>query len=203
MKAVVDYTEIHGLWKFQLSTLELVLRVTELQGSGTFSEAIVVLSRLVLQYTRIGYCNKALSLLSQADVYITRQGVSSLARLSYELAHVGFLLETGDIQKAATVLSAARMLYEKSRSTEDLSACSVLAKISWERLVADAAFMSSRLAFAQGSIKDALYFAKLSVRLNCRIWAKVEKLAQKKQEKAIANDSSELEIVVEGLAKLD
>ncbi|KAL3445269.1 Separin [Aspergillus insuetus] len=203
MKAVVDYTEIHGLWKFQLSTLELVLRVTELQGSGAFSEAIIVFSRLALQYTRLGYCNKARALLGRAEDYITRPGVSSLARLSYELARAGFLLETGEIQKAATVLSAAQMLYEKNQSIEDLSACSVLAKISWERLVADAAFMTSRLAFAQGSIKDALYFAKLSVRLNCRIWAKVEKLAQKKQANAIANDSSELEIVVEGMAKLD
>ncbi|KAL4753750.1 Separin [Aspergillus terricola var. indicus] len=203
MKAVVDYTEIHGLWKFQLSSLELVLRVTELHGAGTFSEAIIVLSRLVLQYCRLGSCIKAHSLLSRADGYMTNHEVSCLARLSYELARVGFLLETGDNQKAANVLSAARMLYEKHQATEDLDACSVLTKISWERLVADAAFMSSRLSFAQGSIKDALYFAKLSVRLNCRIWAKVEKLAQKKQEKAVAGDSSELEVVVEGMAKLE
>ncbi|BCS28779.1 C50 family peptidase [Aspergillus puulaauensis] len=203
MKAVVDYTEIHGLWKFQLSTLELVLRVTELQGVGAFSEAIVVLSRLVLQYCRLGFCTNARSLLSRADSYITQHEVSCLARLSYDLARVGFYLETGDNEKAASVLSAARMLYENNQSVEDVNDCSVLTKISWERLVADAASMSSRLSFAQGSIKDALYFAKLSVRLNCRIWAKVEKLAQKKQEKAIAGDSSELEIVVEGMAKLE
>ncbi|KAL2866233.1 C50 family peptidase [Aspergillus lucknowensis] len=203
MKAVVDYTEIHGLWKFQLPTLELVLRVTELQGMGTFSEAIVVLSRLVLQYTRLGYCTKAQKLLSRADDYIAHHDISCLARLSYELARVGFLLETGDIEKAASALSGARMFYERSRSKEDPSACSVPMKISWERLVADAAFMSSRLSFAQGLIKDALYFAKLSVRLNCRIWAKVEKLAQKKQEKTSSSDSSDLEIVVEGMAKLE
>ncbi|KAL4805931.1 peptidase family C50-domain-containing protein [Aspergillus unguis] len=202
MKAVVDYTEIHGLWKFQLSTLELVLRVTELQGTATFSEAIIVLSRLVLQYCRLGTCSKAHSLLNRAEEYIKRHEVSCLARLSYDLAHVGFLLETGDIQKAETVLSAARMLYEKEQSVEDVNG-SGLTKISWERVVADAAFMSSRLSFAQGSIKDALYFAKLSVRLNSRIWAKVEKLAQKKQERTIAGDSSELEIVVEGMAKLE
>ncbi|KAL2824028.1 peptidase family C50-domain-containing protein [Aspergillus cavernicola] len=203
MKAIVDYTEIHGLWKFQLSTLELVFRVTELQGTGTFSEAILVLSRLVLQYCNLGYCTKARSLLSRADAYVTHHKVSCLARLSYELARVGFFLETGDIQKAATVLSAARMLYETNQPPHELNACSVLTKISWERLVADAAFMSSRLSFAQGSIKDALYFAKLSVRLNCRIWAKVERLAQKKQEKITAGDSSELEIVVDGMAKLE
>ncbi|KAL4949584.1 Separin [Aspergillus filifer] len=202
MKAIVDYTEIHGLWKSQLSTLELVLRAIELQGTG-ISEGIMVLSRLVLQYCRLGNCTKARTLLGRADTYIAGNEVSCLAKLSYELARVSFLLETGDMQNAATILSAARMLYEKNQSTEDLTACSVLTKISWERLVADAALLSSRLSFAQGSIRDALYFAKLSVRLNCRIWAKVEKIAQKKHEKAITGDSSELEIVVDGMAKLE
>ncbi|KAL4862311.1 hypothetical protein BDV12DRAFT_179010 [Aspergillus spectabilis] len=200
MKAVVDYAEIHGLWKLQLSTLELELRVIELQGTAAFSEAIMILSRLVLQYCRLGHCAKARSLLSRADGYISHNGVSCLARLSFELARLGFYIETGDTQKAASVLSAARMVYEKNQPGQDLS---VLTKISWERLVADVALMRSRLSFSQGSIKDALYFAKLSVRLNCRIWAKVEKLAQKKQEKATTGDTSELEIVVEGMAKLE
>ncbi|PKY05061.1 hypothetical protein P168DRAFT_310510 [Aspergillus campestris IBT 28561] len=180
MKAVVDYTEIHGLWKLQLSALEL-----------DFSEGIIILSRLVLQYCRLGYCQRA-------------NDVSCLAILSYKLAQVCYLLETGDITKAADILAAAQGLYEKNQGNQDLSNCSVLSKVAWERLVADAAFLSSQLAFAQGMIKDALFLAKLSVRLNCRIWAKVEKIAQRKQERiASTNDSPELEVVVEGMAKLD
>ncbi|PLB42649.1 C50 family peptidase [Aspergillus candidus] len=204
MKAVVDYTEIHGLWKLQLSALELVLRITELQETKDFSEGIVILSRLVLQYCRLGYCKRASGLLSRADQCIASNEVSCLAVLSYKLAQVCYLLETGDISKAADILAAAQGLYEKNQGKQDLSNCSVLSKVAWERLVADAAFLSSQLAFAQGMIKDALFFAKLSVRLNCRIWAKVEKIAQRKQERiAPANDSPELEVVVEGMAKLD
>ncbi|PLN79501.1 peptidase family C50-domain-containing protein [Aspergillus taichungensis] len=204
MKAVVDYTEIHGLWKLQLSALELVLRITELQETKDFSEGIVILSRLVLQYCRLGYCKRASGLLSRADQCIASNDVSCLANLSYKLAQVCYLLETGDINKAADILAAAQGLYEKNQRKQDLSNCSVLSKVAWERLVADAAFLSSQLAFAQGMIKDALFFAKLSVRLNCRIWAKVEKIAQRKQERiAPPNDSPELEVVVEGMAKLD
>ncbi|PWY96341.1 separin [Aspergillus sclerotioniger CBS 115572] len=204
MKAVVDYTEIHGLWKLQLSTLELVLRATELRGSSDFSETIIVLSRLAVQYSRLGYCAKAGDLLSRADQYINHAEISCLAMLSHKLARVGYLLETGDVQKAASTLSTARSLYEKNQKKEDLNACSVLSKLMWERLVADAAFMNSRLSFAQGSIKDALFFGKLSVRLNCRIWAKIEKLAQRKQDKiSQSGENSELETVVEGMAKLE
>ncbi|RAL12784.1 separin [Aspergillus homomorphus CBS 101889] len=204
MRAIVDYTEIHGLWKLQLSALELVLRTTELQESGNFSEAIIVLSRLVLQYSRLGFCTKASALLKRAERYLTHSNTTCLAILSYHLANVGYLLETGDIQQAATGLTKARALYEKYQKKEDLNNCSTLTKILWERLVADAAFMSSRLSFAQGLVNDALFFAKLSVRLNCRIWAKIERLSQKKQDKMIqSSDNSELETVVEGMAKLE
>jgi separase len=51
---------------------------------------------------------------------------------------------------------------------------------------------------------NALYFAKLSVRLNSRIWAKVEKLAQRKQDRSLpSNGASDVEAVAEGVAKLD
>ncbi|KAK5717584.1 separin protein, partial [Elasticomyces elasticus] len=205
LRAVVDYTEIHGLWKVQLSALELVLRITELQESGDFSEAIVVLSRLVLQYCRLGHCRKASSLLSRADQCLSENEVSCLATLSYKLARTEYLLETGDVEKAASVIANARMLYEKYQKQHDLSDCSVLSKISWERLVADAAFINSRLSFAQGSITHALFFAKLSVRLNCRVWAKVEKLSQRKQGKALqaSSNNPELDSMIDGVAKLD
>lgn len=204
LKAIVDYTEIHGLWKVQLSALELVLRITELQESGDFSETIIVLSRLVLQYCRLGHCKKASGLLTRADQCLRNNDVSCLATLSYKLARGEYLLETGEIEKAASILTTARSLYEKNQKQQDLNNCSVLSKIAWERLVADAAFINSRLSFAQGSITHALFFAKLSVRLNCRIWAKVEKLAQRKQGKALqASSITEIDSVVEGVAKLD
>ncbi|GES64120.1 separin [Aspergillus terreus] len=204
MKAVVDYTEIHGLWNLQLSTLELILRTTELQATGDFSEATIILSRLVLQYCRLGYCTRARGLLDKADNYLAAKEVSCLATLSHQLAWVGYFLETAETDKAAVTLSAARSLYEKNQKKQDLQNCSVMTKISWERLVADAAFMSSRLSFAQGSINDALFFAKLSVRLNCRIWAKVERIAHRNRDKALpAAENSELDTVVEGIAKLD
>ncbi|KAJ5518708.1 Peptidase C50 separase [Penicillium expansum] len=203
LKALVDYTEIHGLWKAQLCTLELILRAAELQQSGDLSDPIIILSRLVLQNCRLGYCQKAGELLSRGEQYLAQSKVSSLATISYKVARVEYLLETGEPEKAAAVLSAARSLYEKCQKSE-LSNLTVLSKISWERLVADAAFVQSKLFSAQGSATQALYFAKLSVRLNCRIWAKVERLAQRKQDKmSPAAGSSDVEAVADGIAKLD
>lgn len=204
LKALVDYTEIHGLWKAQLNTLELILRAAELEKSGDISDAIVILSRLVLQHCQLGHCQKAGKLLARGEQYVAQNKVSSLAAISFKLARVEHLLETGDIDKACTTLSTARSLYQRTQKSDELSGLSVLAKISWERLVADAAFVQSRLSTAQGSMTQALYFAKLSVRLNCRIWGKVERLAQKKQDKSLpAAASADMDAVAEGVAKLD
>lgn len=204
LKALVDYTEIHGLWKAQLSALELILRAAELLQSGDISDGIVILARLVLQHCRLGHCQKAGDLLARGEQYLAKNQVSLLATISYKLARVEYLLETGEIEKAAATLTAARVLYQKGQSSEELNNLTVLSKISWERLIADAAFVQSRLSTAQGSMTYALYFAKLSVRLNCRIWAKVEKLAQKKQDRLLpSNAASDVEAVAEGVAKLD
>ncbi|KAJ5577724.1 Peptidase C50 separase [Penicillium hispanicum] len=204
LKALVDYTEIHGLWKAQLHSLQLILHAAELQQSGSLSDAIMILSRLVLQHCRLGHSHKAGELLTRGEQYFTRHKVSSLATISYKLARVEYLLEIGEVDKAAATLSAAKVLYEKTQESDELSNLSVLSKMSWERVVADAAFVQSRLATAQGSMTRALYFAKLSVRLNCRIWVKVEKLAQRKQDKALtASANSDAESVADGMAKLD
>lgn len=204
LKALVDYTEIHGLWKAQLSSLELILRTAELQQSGDLTDAIVILSRLVLQNCRLGQCQKAGELLSRGEKYLSQNKVSSLATLSFSLARVEYLLEAGEVSKAASVLSATKTLYEKVQRPGELSNLSTISKISWERLVADAAFVQSRLSTAQGSMTQALFFAKLSVRLNCRIWAKIEKLAQKKQDRSLPpGSSSDVDAVADGVAKLD
>jgi separase len=203
LKALVDYTEIHGLWKAQLSTLELILRAIELQQTADISDAIIILSRLVLQNCRLGYCQMAGNLLLRGEQYFTRGKISALATISYKVARVEYLLETGEVDKAASLFAAARSSYEKNQKSE-LNNLSVLAKISWERLVADAAFVQSRLFSAQGSANQALYFAKLSVRLNCRIWAKVERIAQRKQDKMLpATGPSDVDAVADGVAKMD
>lgn len=204
MKALIDYAEVHGLWKYQISVLELVLRAMELQEAGDFSSIIVFLSRLASQYCRLGYCKKAGGLLARADQYLCKRDVSCLATVTYKLAQVEYLLEIADVEKATDALATARALYEETQEKGGLANCTVQSKILWERLVADAAFIHSRLSCAQGSISHALYFAKLSVRLNCRIWAKIEKLAQIRQEKfQTATINSEVETVTEGLPKLD
>ena len=202
IKAVVDYTEIHGLWKLQLAALQLLLHVTELQRSDDVSESLIILSRLILQYSRLGQCRTAAGLYERAQQYLNNNEVSPLAHLSFNLAQVEYLLETGEAVTADDALSAAQTLYQNNQRKQDMSAMPVLTKIDWERLVADAAHIHSRLSFAQGSTTEALFFAKLAVKLNCRIWTKVEKISQKAQDRALqANGYSDVDSLAEGVAK--
>lgn len=204
MKAVVDYMEVRGMWKLQLSISELLLRILELQETKDLSAIVLTLSRLALQYCRLGYCKKAGILLSRAGRYIEEHNVSCLAIVSCKLVCVEYLLETGNLEKAASTLSAARSIFQENEGKQEIAGSTGQARIAWERVVADAALIHSKLAFAQGSITDALFFAKLSVRLNCRLWAKLERLSEMKQGKMSPGKGvSEIELLSESVANMD
>lgn len=204
MKATVDYMEVRGMWKLQLSISELLLRILELQDAKDFSGIVLHLSRLALQYCRLGYCKRSGILLSRAGQYIEEHDVSSLATVSCKLVSVEYLLETGHLEKAASTLSEARAIFQKSERKQEIACTTAQLRMAWERVVADAALIHSKLALAQGSMTDALFFAKLSVRLNCRLWAKLERLTQRKQDKVLpGKGDSEIELLSESVANMD
>ncbi|KAL2000566.1 hypothetical protein VTN02DRAFT_2896 [Thermoascus thermophilus] len=204
MKATVDYMEVRGMWKLQLTISELLLRILELQDAKDFSGIVLHLSRLALQYCRLGYCKRSGTLLSRAGAYIEQHEVSSLATVSCKLVSVEYLLETGQLEKAASTLSEARAIFQKSERKQEIACTTAQLRMAWERVVADAALVHSKLALAQGSMTDALFFAKLSVRLNCRLWAKLERLTERKQDKALpGKGDSEIELLSESVAHMD
>ncbi|KAJ9192341.1 hypothetical protein DTO027B5_3575 [Paecilomyces variotii] len=204
MKAVLDYLEIRGMWKLQLSVYESLLHILQLQVVKDISEIVLVQSRSALQYCRLGNCTRAGTLLAQASQYIETNRVSSFAAMSNHLVNVEYLLETGSLEKAASTLSAARTFCQSSRVKGEIDSSTGQQKIAWERIIADAALIHSKFFYAQGSMANAIFFAKLSVRLNCRLWAKLEKMSQKK-EGTPERDSrdSEVDIVAEGMATLN
>ena len=89
------------------------------------------------------------------------------------------------------LLSNARMIFESQLNY--VSKESLQTRITWERLAANAAYVQSRLHFAKGAIDHATYFAKSTVRLNNRIWARLDKLANKRHGKS-AHSGSESDI---------
>lgn len=204
MKATVDYLEIRGMWKLQLSIYETLLHIMQLQSVKDLSGIVLIQSRLALQYCQLGNCTRPGSLLTQASQLIETNQVSPLAVMSNKLVNVEYLLETGSLEKAATALSVAGTFCQSSQVKAEITNSTGQQKISWERVIADTALIHSKFFSAQGSMANALFFAKLSVRLNCRLWAKLEKISQKREGTPERDTcDSEIDIVTEGVANLN
>ncbi|KAL1962921.1 hypothetical protein VTN77DRAFT_9017 [Rasamsonia byssochlamydoides] len=204
IKAASDYMEARGLWKLNLATSELLLHVMELQSIKDFSAIVLGLSRCALQYCRLGNCRRCLALLDRAGHYVNNQSVSSYALVFYNLVLAEYLLEIGELAKAEKTLSAAQAIYQSRSSQKDITAESGRMKLAWERIVIDATLLYSRIAHGQGSLKNALFFAKLSVRLSSRLWAKLERLSGRNRDsEQVAKEQSEIDLVTDGVANID
>jgi separase len=204
IKAASDYTEARGMWKLNLSTSELLLRVIELHSTKDFSALVLGLSRCALQYCRLGNCTRCLAFLDRAGHYASNQTISCYALVSYNMALAEYFLETGELAKAEKSLAAAQAIYQSRSIEKDISGDPGRSRFARERTVIDAILLYSRIAHGQGSLQSALYFAKLSVRLSSRLWAKLERLSEKKRDsEQVAKEQSELDLVVDGVANID
>ncbi|OXV08482.1 hypothetical protein Egran_03755 [Elaphomyces granulatus] len=181
IKAASDYLEACGMWKLHISASELLLYVMELQAVKDASAIVLILSKLVMQYCRLGRCKKADSFLIRASQYIKGQNITCLSIVSYNLASAEYMIEIGRLEDAAGTLLSARSIYETKLGSSEIYS-DVQPKLLWDRILADAALLHSRLALAQGSLGNALFLAKLSVRLSSRLWAKLEKISRKRKD---------------------
>lgn len=202
MKAVCDFLEARGLVKLHISATELLVRLSELRAAEDASSVVVGLSRWATQCCRLGDCKMSTSLLDRAGYYIKNHSVSCFALVTYHLCQAERFLEVGELDNAEESLSAAQQIYQ-SRSEPETRTRSDENKIAWERCVVDGTLLCSRLAFHRGSLKTALYFAKLSVRLSARIWAKLERLSSRKRDSEKLKDQSEMEVIIDGVANVD
>ena len=203
IKAASDYLEACGMSKLHISASEVLLSVMELQVVKDSSAIVFILSKLAIQYCRLGSCKKANSLLMRASQYIDGQSITSLSTVSYNLASVEYMIEIGRLEDAAGALLSARSIYETKLGSSEIYYDVGQPKLVWERILADAALLHSRLTFAQGSLGNALFLAKLSVRLSSRLWAKLEKVSQKRMD-IVQTEKRQSDIdLTEGIALVD
>jgi separase len=201
LKAVADYMEARGLQHLHLTAIALLIRIMELQATKDISSIVLNLSRCALQYCRLGDCKGCLSLLDRAGYYTNNNDVSCYALVTYNLVLTEYFLEIGDQAKAENTLTDAQGIYESRLPETELNGRS---KLSWERIVVDGTLLCSRIAHVKGSLRSALYFAKLSVRLSTRLWTKLERLSGKKREsEQIVKEQPEIDMLIDAVANID
>ncbi|PGH18953.1 hypothetical protein AJ80_04280 [Polytolypa hystricis UAMH7299] len=191
IKVLADYLDVRGLWKPRLSVLHVLQHVLGLQGKKDYSAIVGSLSQLGIQYSRLGYSEKAGTMLARAGKLVEEVDISSPISIEWHLAYAEYSLDIANFDKAIEILSAAQVVFESF--VDSTSKSSFQTRTIWERLVADAAQIQSRLYFFKGEIDKAVFLAKQAVKLNTRLWSRLEAFAGKRRHQ-LTSEGSDSEI---------
>ncbi|KAJ9643515.1 separin protein [Coniosporium tulheliwenetii] len=205
LRTISEYLEVRGLHFLRVPVLEMLGKVLELQEPPMVSRLVETLSRLGLQYLRLGYSGKAGLALAKAQNLLTEKELSTETRLQWHLAYAEYLLRIGNAEKCTETLQTAEELAshdaEVLRATQPSATLS--SRIGYNRLLSDACYIQSLLSFETGAYETALVCARRCHRLNQRVWANLENCATR-QARTSPNEVAESEVdsLVEGMSRL-
>ncbi|KAI9875970.1 MAG: hypothetical protein M1830_007652, partial [Pleopsidium flavum] len=176
LQSITDYLYMQGLEMLRISALHLMVRIRELQEPVDYSALVRSMSELGLQYSRLGYSGKAGHALARAVKFVESYNVSTEIKLQWYLAYAEYLVEIGNFDKCECYLTRARHAAEDDPEMMKNagSSATLRGRIRLNRLIADAAYVYSLLAFSEGHPETALASAKRCVRLYYRAWSGLE-----------------------------
>ncbi|KAL2385604.1 hypothetical protein RJZ90_001165 [Blastomyces dermatitidis] len=192
LKVLINYAEVLGSWKLRILALSTLRHLLEIQEPKDFSEIVSCLSHLGLQYSRLGYLDMAGSMFGRGEDLL-RNNVSPMVLVSWNISLAEYLTDIGSIDQAIETLSCAKVIFEQN--TGHALNSSFQSRLTWERLVAEAAYVSSRIYFELGSLNHAMFFSKCVVKLNNRIWAKLDRVSDMKRCKAFEISDSDIDVL--------
>ncbi|KAF2632601.1 hypothetical protein BU25DRAFT_487063 [Macroventuria anomochaeta] len=200
IRACVDCLNAKGEEYLALPVLHLLVTIFELQNNTDASNLVCNLSALSLQFLRLGYTGKAGLSLAKAEILIDRQTVSTESKLKWHTAYAEYLFRIGNIDKCASILSAAESIARDDALFVDLSKSSatISQRLRYNSILANACYVYSLLASSKGSHKEAARYAKQCVTLNRRMWAALESKVNAQKAALAEHEAS----TIEGSSKL-
>ncbi|KAF2823475.1 hypothetical protein CC86DRAFT_469265 [Ophiobolus disseminans] len=195
IKASVEFLNAKGEEYMALPVLHLLVKLDDLQNAPDPSQRIATLCALGIQFLRLGYTGRAGLSLAKAEALVARQTVSTEAKLRWHIAYAEYLARIGSSMKCTTILSAAQALALADGQFMDLakSSTTLSGRLRFNRIVADAAYVSSLLASITGDYKDASRHAKQCVTLNRRLWAALESRVNVKKASSVEDAESSID----------
>lgn len=195
MHAIADYLTAKGEEYVCLPALHLLVTVLELEKSDDASRLVTARCSLAHQLLQLGYTGKAGLVYAKAETLLSTQTISTDAKLRWHIGYAEYLLRIKNITKCESILSAAEVIAKADAHFMSLAqpSTTLSGRVRFNRIIADACFVSSLLAINHGNHKDAARHAKQCVVLNRRVWSALEakcnakKIAQTETEEGPSN----------------
>jgi separase len=210
VKASVEFLNAKGEEYLALPVLHLLAKIFELRKDLDKSDLVISLCALGLQFLRLGYTGKAGLSLAKAETLVTHRTISTEAKLGWYIAYAEYLARIGNTAKRyenttsshvthANIVSIITMATAQKCALADVqfmdlakSSTTLSGRVRFNRVLADAAFVSSLIATIGGCYKDAARHARQCVTLNRRIWAALESRTIAKATEPV--DTSEFDV---------
>ncbi|EEP77036.1 predicted protein [Uncinocarpus reesii 1704] len=175
LRSLVDYLEVKGHWTLQITVLSIFENVLELQEKRNHSLLVTSLSMIGLQFSRLGLAEKADDALTKAKALIKHQAICPSVVVFWHVVYAEYLIETGDSENSLEILQGAREIFDTSFA--NIAKNSMRIRNFLDRIGIDAAYLLSRITFAEGKMDQAIFYAKNAVKLSIRLWGRLEKYA--------------------------
>jgi separase len=176
LQSVIDFSDMQGYSQLKLDALLLMRRLLKLQPGHDVLALLSCSAHIGLQYTRMGLTNRAGRTLALAESILAESGSQAVAALQLHLAYAEYMIGLSSCGKASEQLLLAQSWYETASAgnSEDKPK---LPKVTQQKYLAQAAYVTSLLAFEQGRLDEAILHARGGVRTSIRQWAALEKIA--------------------------
>ncbi len=192
-----DYFDMKGLPYLLIPTLALINRALELQQPSNPMQISTFLSKLGLQYSRIGYSANAQLIYDKTETLLTND-ISAETKLMWSIAHAEHLLSINSLQDCARLLSTATTC----PAFELGPAITFTGRMRMTMLLAEASYTYATYYLETGDTEAALRFGKRCVRLNHRMWANLENRHNPKPLDTKPDVDSDIDVIADGVATL-
>ncbi|RYO74725.1 hypothetical protein DL763_011339 [Monosporascus cannonballus] len=182
LQSLADFARIRGLETFSADVLELSTRISKLAATGGPDSLLTQSATLCVQHLSLGQSTKVEMILQQNKDLISQPDLSQESLATYHLAVAEYHLALGDFDEADHHLTEARNVVA-APSTRPLARRGTGS--GRKILLANASFLSSRLALERGDSPNALHFAKTAVKYLFHDWAKLEELRRSNNDVSV------------------
>ncbi|KAF8247424.1 hypothetical protein K440DRAFT_584672 [Wilcoxina mikolae CBS 423.85] len=182
LEMAVEFFGMKGEADLRLAALGLLLEFRKLERPVNSNALITTYTRLGLQYLRLGYSGKAGMSIGKAQVWLKRSedNITTATQLEWHLAYTEYLVGIGNLEKGLQCFYAANIIasQDEDLSSAKSSGAKIAERIRVNMIIADAAYVTSLIAFEKGNANESLLHARRCVRLNSRAWAGLENLGK-------------------------
>lgn len=211
MRMCIDFLAAKGEEYECLPILRLLTKILELQSDLDPSDLITALGDLGVQFSRLGYSGKAGLVFARGETLLAQNAVSTEAKLHWHIGYAEYLVTIGNATErydhpsalifqhpltaySESTLAAAHAIAAKDiRFMESANPSATLSgRLRFNKILADACYVSSLVSMQLGDYKDAAKHAKQSVVLNRRIWATLESKSNAKKAMTMSSTGSSL-----------